>query len=185
MKIPPVFLLAATVLFAQISLALSPQDLLTEAQRDYLRGDTDGAKQKFEQVLELQPRNLTAQNYLRMIAAQEKTGGGAGEMEKQLQALILDKVEFKDASVGSVLDYLKQNAARASKEKINVSFVVQVPAAVMDSKKVTLSLRNLPFTEVLRYLGELTGFQFVIEKYAILVREKTEAPSSAQPAATP
>lgn len=186
MKILPAFLLVVMVLFTQVCHAQSPQELLTEAQRDYLRGDADSARQKFKQVLELEPQNVTAQNYLRMIAAQDKSGSGAKQMEKQLEALILDRVEFKDATFGSALEYLKQSAAKVSQGKTNVSFVVQVPSGIADSKKVSLSLTKVPFTEVLRYMGELTGFKFVIEKYAILVKEKTESPSpSTQPAATP
>jgi hypothetical protein len=186
MKILPVFLFAAMVLFTHVSNAQSKQELLTEAQRDYLRGDADNAKQKFKMVLESDPRNVTAQNYLRMIAVQEKSGNGAGQLEKQLQALILPRVELKDATFGTALEYLKQNAAKVSEGKTKVSFVVQVPADIADSKKVTLSLTNVPFTEVLRYMGELTGFRFAIEKYAIFVKEKTGAPSpSAQPAPLP
>ncbi len=44
---------------------------------------------------------------------------------------------------------------------------------------VTLNLTNIPFTEVLKYVGQLTGTRFDIEKYAIVVRPATPAVASA------
>jgi hypothetical protein len=40
-------------------------------------------------------------------------------------------------------------------------------------KKFTLSLQNVPFTEVLRYIGELTNVQFSYDRFAITVKPKT------------
>jgi hypothetical protein len=187
MKLLPV--LAVIALFCSSEIArsqLTSHEILGEAQQAYLRGDTETAKQKFKLVLEMDPKNITAQNYLRSIAVQEKAGGGASDLEKQLQALIVPHVEFKDATFGSALDYLKQTAEKVSNGKTSANFVVKVPSDVVDSKKVTLNLSKVPFTEVLRYLGELTGFKFTVDKYAIIVKQQTETETAdAQPSATP
>ena len=191
MKTFPLVLLAAILMscagtaYSQ-SNADAAHEALTDAQHAYIKGDLDTAKQQFKIVLELDPHNVTALNYMRMIATQEKATGqsGAGR-EKQLQALILPRVELKDTSFGVALDYLKQMAAKQGDAGIN--FVVQVPQDVVDAKKITLNLTNIPFTEVLRYMGELTSFKFVVEKYAISVKstESSPAVTSAAPAASP
>jgi hypothetical protein len=51
-----------------------------------------------------------------------------------------------------------------------VNFVLQLPEEQVKKQTVTLSLANVPFTEVLRYLGTLSGTTFTFEKYAITVR---------------
>jgi len=164
-------------------------DTLSDAQRAYLRGDMDTAKQLFKIELELDPHNVTAINYMRMINTQEKSNGETSALrEKQLAALILPHVELNEATLGTALDYLKQSAARQG--VTDVSFVVQAPQDVVDSKKVTLNLSKIPFTEVMRYMGELTGFKFAIEKYAIVVKPDavtvvTSASPVPAPAATP
>ncbi len=91
-------------------------------------------------------------------------------MEKALTALIIPHVQLKDATFDSTLEYLKQTAEKASGGKTKVSFVVQVPEDVATKTKVSIDLADIPFTEVLHYLSELTGFKFTIEKYAITVK---------------
>ena len=160
--------------FGQVAKAESSDTLLTEAQRAYLSGHVDEAKQKFQTVLALDPKNPTAQNYLRMIVAQEKNSEGAGP-EKQLKALVLEKVELSDASLGAALKYLKLKAAQQSGDKIQVNFAIQLPAEFVMNQKVTLNLANIPFTEALHYLCDQVGIEYKIEKYAIVVKMKSPA----------
>jgi hypothetical protein len=176
MKTSPLFLIAAALLFSLSPLRaqVSAQQLLTEAQQSYIRGDVDAAKEKFKLVLELDPQNVVARNYLRNIATAELSNGRNGDLEKQLKALIIPHVELKDATFSTALEYLKQTAAKIS-GKAKINFVVAVPSAVADSKTITLNLSDVPFTEILHYLSELTGFQFSIEQHAIIVKQAQAA----------
>lgn len=142
----------------------APQ-LLTEAQAAYLRGDIDAARAKFESVLVLDPKNQTAIGYLKNINARES----GGSPEKQLARVIMPKIEFREASMTAALDYLKQSISKQTDGKTTVNFVVQLPEEQANAP-VTLSLSNVPFTEVLRYLGTLTKTSFVYDRYAIMVR---------------
>ena len=162
------------------AMAQSSQQLFSEAQRAYIGGDVETARQKFQTVLELDPANIGAKNYLRMIAAQQKTDGN-GQLEAQLKSLVLPKVEFKDATFGSALEYLKQQAAKQSAGKIKVSFVVQLAPEFAETQRVSLNLADIPFTEALHYLGELAGVDFKIEQYAVIVKKKP-AETGAAPA---
>ena len=176
MKTLPKILLHCTLvaLLAGGAFGESAQQLLSEAQTAYLRGDMETAKRNFELANQLDPRNPTAIGYLRMIKAKEaQDARGGGGQEKQLATVIIPKVEFREATFGSALDYLKQQVARQSQGKIAVNFVLQIPDEQVKTHTVTLSLTNVPFTEVIRYLGTLTGTTFAFEKYAIAVRPTT------------
>ena len=180
MKTFPLFLIMAAVLFftpAGYAQQATAQEALTEAQRDYLKGDLDAAKERFGYVLQLDPTNLTAQNYLRMIETAEKSSGKNNPLEKALNALVISHVELKEATFDTALQYLKQTAEKVGDGKTKVNFVVQVPADVVARTKVTLNLSDVPFTEVLHYLSELTGFKFKIEKYAITVKQASSEPA--------
>ncbi len=180
MKTLPLLLITAVMmLFTQTGYGqakdASAQDALTEAQRDYIKGDMDAAKERFQFVLALDPQNLTARNYLHMIETAEAASGKNGALEKELKALVIPRVELKEATFDTALAYLKQDAEKVSGGKTKVNFVVQLPADVVTSTKVTLNLSDVPFTEVLHYVSELTGFSFSIDKYAITVKQ---APAS-------
>ena len=148
----------------------SAQQLLTSAQAAYLRGDIESAKRDFEMVVRLDPRNTTAIGYLRMIKAKENKVSPGGTQEKQLAAVMMPKVEFRQATLGSALDFLKQQVAKQTEGKVAVNFVLAIPDAQAKTANLTLSLTNVPFTEVLKYIGSLAGVSFSYEKYAITVR---------------
>jgi hypothetical protein len=156
-------------IYGNSCLAQSAQELFTEAQRAYVTGDVRTAETKFKRVLILDPNNKSAQGYLRMIAAQQrKSGVGGGDLQRQLQTLVLPKIELREATFGSALEYLKQ---QAEKQGARVSFVVQLPPEFVDSQKVTLNLANIPFTEAVRYLCELVHVKFSVEQFAIVIKK--------------
>jgi hypothetical protein len=158
-------------------------DLMTEAQRAYIRNDLATAKEKFELVRRLDPGNKTAVSYLRRIVADElaQSAGKAprNATEEALKKLILEKVEFREASLAEALDFLKQKGTQISEGKVPINFVLQLDEQAQKAR-VTISLQKVPFAEVLRYVGDLAGVQFVYQPYAILVKPK----GAAQPAPT-
>lgn len=109
---------------------------------------------------------------------QPKTPPTPGQMNA-LHALMVPKLEFKDASLGTVLDFLRGAAVRA---QMQVSFIIEPGVNLLTP--VTIDLENVPFTEALRYTGEAAHVEIAVERYAIVVRSKRAAPG-AEPAPTP
>ena len=169
------------------SLATDISDLMTEAQRAYIRNDLAAAKEKFELVRRLDPNNRTAISYLRRIVADEITQS-AGKAPKNstqeaLQKIIMEKVELREASLGEALEFLKQKGNQLGGGKVAINFVLQLDEQTQNAK-VTITLQKVPFAEVLRYVGDLAGVQFVYEPYAIVVKPKgaaQPAPTTAEP----
>jgi hypothetical protein len=162
-------------------------DLLSEGQRAYVRGDMTIAKERFEMVRRIQPENRTAINHLRLIMAAElkeaREKGPGNATEGILKTVILPKVQFTESSLAETLEYLRQKGNQAANGKAAVNFVMQLDEATKN-KKLTLSLQNVPFTEVLRYVGDLGDVQFVYDRFAIVVKPKGAAPANTQPTAT-
>lgn len=169
------FTLVVTLPLAVLAAPAEVQQLLTEAQTAYMRGDIATAKADFEMVNQIDPRNQVAIGYLLRIKVAEANKPKGNDQEKQLAALIMPKVELKEATLGAALDFLKKAVERQSAGKLAVNFVVQLPDDQVKSQAVTLSLSNVPFTEVLRYLGGVAGLNFVYDKYAIIVKPQTAA----------
>jgi len=151
------------------------QQLLTEGQTAFMKGDLATAKTDLSWVLQMDPHNKTAIGYLRRIALQEGQQNKGAALEKQLDALMIPKLEFREANLAAALDFMKKSADRLSNGKIAVSFVVEAPPEQVNSQQVTLSLSNIPFTEALRYIGGVAGLNFSYEKYAIVVRPASSA----------
>lgn len=183
MKMNPMLLLGicvtlACVVAAPCAIAGEKEKLYEEAQRAYISGRIEEAQTKFELLLQMDPQNLRAQNYLRMIQIANKQAGGT--MEKQLAGIVLPKVEFHDATFGSALEYVRQEVSRITDKKTAVSFVLQIPDAAKEAP-ITLSLATIPVTELLRYMGELAKVEFRYEQHAVVVRPIGAARSEAKP----
>ncbi len=181
-RLPLPLLLAAAFLAAAGARAEQTfQQTLTQAQTEYMRGDMDAAKRDFETVLAQDPKNPVAISHLRLIQIANQEHGAGHTLEKDLAGVILPKIEFKEATFDSTLDVLKKMVARATNDKKTVNFVSQVPPEIA-AKPITLSLTNVPFGEVLKYLGSLANVRFTFDKYAITVKPVGEA-AAATPAA--
>lgn len=176
--LPQIALASALALLGAMSASAAEdtKQLLSEAQQAYLRGDLATAKAGFEMVYRIDPRNQVAIGYLRRIKVDEAKGGGKGsDQEKALRAVILPKVEFREATLGSALEFFRQTVAKATEGKQAVSFVPQIPEEQLKTQLVTLSLTNVPVTEALRYLGSVANVTFTYEKYAIVMRPRAGA----------
>lgn len=164
--------------------AESTRDILIAAQTAYMKGDMETAKKNFQAVNKLDPKNVTAIGFLRKIAVDEAKKPQVGSLQKQLEKLIVPKVDFRDATLGSALEFLKQAAPKHSDGKVIVNFVVQLPDEQANSQTLTLTLANVPYSEVLRYLGEVAKLEFAYEKYAIVVKSRA-GPAAPEVAPTP
>jgi hypothetical protein len=184
MKLLPTLLFAGLVLSTSSVFAAgeSLQQILSDAQTAYLQGDMVTAKRNFDIVVQLDPKNQVARNYLRIIQTQLASAPKGNAIEKQLGSVILPKVDFKEASLGSVFDYLRQQVPKVSNGKSTVNFVLQVPDDVLQTKQVTLQLSNVPFTVALKYLCDLAELQAEYEQYAVKI---TPRGAGAKPVAAP
>ena len=138
-------------------------ELMAQGQRAFIAGDYDTATQTFAEVLQLDPHNNLAIQYLRAIRS--KQASIAPVENDPVKSLVLPIVNLKEATFSSSLDFLKQSAAKRS---VNVSFVSQLPAAQMDTR-ITLNITNIPFLEALRYLCALNNATYKIDPYAIVI----------------
>jgi hypothetical protein len=87
-----------------------------------------------------------------------------------LETANIASLSFTDASLDSVMELLSQKLLLASGGTTRLTFVAEPGLNV--SVPVTLHVENIPFTEALRYVGQLADVHFVIERYAISVRHR-------------
>lgn len=156
-------------LFMVTESAAEVQELYSEAQRAYLRGDVETAKPLFEAVLELQRNHQGAINYLRRIRVAEAQGGGARTMQRRLEQVTIDSINLDNASLSSVVDYLAQKVSDSTEDDLAVNFVLNMPREEADNRRVTITLNQIPFLEALTYITNLAGVQYRVEAHAIVV----------------
>jgi hypothetical protein len=150
--------------------------LIAEGKAAYQKGDIEKAKAAFETAYSMDSRNVTVINFLRQIRAVEATRPKSVNRERQLSAIIIPKIQFREATLSSALDFLKKEVDRLSGGRAPVSFVLQMPAEQANSLTVTLNLTNIPASEAIRYLAELAGATVTYDTYAVVLKPKQTAP---------
>ena len=182
MKAPkhlPLLLGTLLVLTAGVLAADPVTDLFTEARAAAQKGDYDAAKAKLLAIKTLNPNFKPAAALLQQIQAREAAQGGG--MDRSLATLIVPSVQFREAELTAVLDALRLQVGKLTGGKQAVNFVVQLPEAQAKTP-ITLALSNVPFTEVLKYIGTLAGVSFTFDKYAIMVRPASNTGPAPAPA---
>ena len=171
-----VFLLGAHGVRAQTA-----SQLYAQGVQAYEQGDVAQAKAKLQLTLEVDKNFRPATALLGRIALEQKATAGANPAAtvpvKSLARLIVP-VEFKDTTLQTALEYLRQHVDAASGGKTQVNFVLNLPPELAN-KKISLQLDHVPVTEVLRYIGDLAGVSFQVQPYAILVTPAASAPAAA------
>jgi hypothetical protein len=167
----PILLLMTSPLMAQ----KSNSGALTDAVRAFHGGDYETASSLFQAVLASDPKNQAAQNYMRMIQAQQKNGS---TLPANLKKVILPKVEFNDASPKEAFEFVAQQVQKQTGGKQTVNVVWMVPEG--QEKKITLKLQSIPAFEALRYIGDAAGLQLEYDTFAVKVKPVDPSTASTQ-----
>lgn len=159
---------ALLFLSTPVSAQTSMQEVYNQAVVDFDAGKLDDAQKGFERVLKANPRYVYARKYLTQIQQKRKTGGNtAATIEPQVKQIVLDTVEFEGASLKDVMTYLSQKAEEQTGGAFVPNFVYR-GTAEQAAVPVTLKLRNIPMTDVIKYVGQTTGTQFTYDKYSVV-----------------
>ena len=142
------------------------QEVYAQGVRAYSTGNTALAKQLFGRVLAADPENKSAAAYLRTMAANPVPV----DLKSKADALMVSKVDFKDASLTAVLDYLPKLATKESGGGMALNVVRAFPKEYGDEKHITLQLSNVPMSSVLEYIAQIGGLTVKYEKVAIVLR---------------
>ena len=152
------------------------QSVFNQAEADYKAGKYTEAKAGFQAVLKAKPGYIHALQYLaKTELAIKHPPKQTQTMETSLTGLIVPKFTFKDASFGTVLEFLAEKSTALSGGKVTANFIYKGPAEDRDKKLITLSLANVPLTEVIRYVGAQAGVRFTYEKFAVVGTPLVEA----------
>ncbi len=94
------------------------------------------------------------------------TRGGRETIQRKLRELIITQIDFSEATVGEVMEYLRVRTRDLDPTGKGIDFVNGVPAD-QPLKPVSLNLREVPVEEVLRYVADIAGITYKVEEFAV------------------
>jgi hypothetical protein len=122
------------------------------------------AREKLAVVASKNPSHVPTRAMLAQI--EQKLGVDNTMLRRSYQAVIIEKIEFADAQLEEAIQAVRILSKKATNEKIVPNIIIKDPS--LNSKIVSLSLNNVPLTEVLNYLAKLSGARLSYEKNAVM-----------------
>ncbi len=106
---------------------------------------------------------------LSAVSGVRAQGDPGAVMRARAEAVVFPEVTFKDTSLSSAVEFLRQMTAKAAAGK-GINFVELYPKEFGDETTVTLSLNGVPLSAVLKYLGESSGVAVEYQAVAIVLK---------------
>ena len=112
----------------------------------------------------------------------------AAKLTRKLQAIVIPRLDFRDATVAEAVEFLKKKSAELDTAepdpaKRGVNFVLNLGAAPEAApQRLTLSLSNIPLLEALKYVTGLASLKFKVERSAVVI---VPVGAKTKPAAAP
>ena len=156
-------LAACTLVTAAAPAADDLNALFQQGRAAYYSGNLDLARELLSQVLAANPRHFETKALLAQIQVQTK---GQSTLQKQYRAVIIPKFQVTDVTLAEGLEALGIFAKNASNGKVQPNFVVKSPE--LNSAKITLALTDVPLTEVIRYLAEISKAKTTWDQHAVM-----------------
>ena len=101
------------------------------------------------------------------------SAGGRDQLIQKIRTLVVPKVQFTDASLDEVIDYLRVTARNIDPQGRGVDFIVNLEQDARN-KKQSLDLANIPLEELIRYVTEKVGAVYKVEPNAVVIGSLTE-----------
>lgn len=136
----------------------------------FYKGDLDTAYQLLSRVAAANPRHTETANMLAYIKANHKLADNT--LKTQYEGVILPKVEMADVTLTEAIEGLRVLSKNASGGKVMPNVIVK--GADLAQKKITLSLSNIPLSEALSYVTQLTGAKATYDKHAVILTEQAD-----------
>ena len=96
-----------------------------------------------------------------------KTADGQ-QVLSRMDRIIIPQIEFEDADAATVLDWISSRSAKYDPNKRGVVINKSFPES-SDNWRVSINMRNIPMSEVIRYICQQTGLKYRIDTDSIYV----------------
>ncbi len=106
-------------------------------------GQYDEAEARCLQILQQNPDNADAKRLLAEIQNIKHKPFPSTMLRESLDEIIIPEVNFREANVGDVIDYLKAESQKVSGADTPINFVWEAPES-FKTAKITLNLRQCP-----------------------------------------
>jgi len=104
-----------------------------------------------------------------LLSVQARLLEDESAVRARLEKIIIPEIELRDAPLSDALSFIREKARDFDPEKKGVN-LVHIPAEGAPEPLITVSFKEIPLTEALKYLAALSGLEVEIGDPAVVFR---------------
>lgn len=131
-------------------------------------GDPATAIAAHKAALELNPKHANARYRLGEVKL-NANGIRANAMEAKIGGIMIPAYQIEDATVQEALAVLGIAIEKQSKEEIIPNFVIEDPDKKLVDAKVTMNIKNVPVSAILKYIHSQTNTKIRYDEHAVVI----------------
>ncbi len=154
--------------FVLITAPVSAEDLnavFQQGRAAFYRNDYATAYQLLSRVAAANPKHTETNNMLAFIRSNHKIDEGT--LKQKYATVILPKLDMQDVTLAEAIDGLRTLSKNASGGKVTPNLMIK--GADIGERKLTLALSNIPLTEALNYITQLTNTKATYDKHVVIL----------------
>ena len=135
-----------------------------QGRQAYFRGDLATAEQLLTRVQAANPNHFQTNAILAQIKVAKKDS--TPTLRKTYEGVTVPRIEFTEVTLPEATTALRTLASNASAGKVVPNFIVK--DSDKQTKPITLSLKDVPLTEAINYLAQMSGTKATYEAHAVV-----------------
>ncbi len=140
----------------------------------FYQGDFAKAQQLLTRVAAANPKHPDTVRMLAYIQANHRKVDTT--LKDQYATVILPKVEMADVTLAEAIEGLRALTKNASNGKVVPNVIVK--GEELGQRKLSLSLANIPLSEALSYVTQLTSSKATYDKHAVILTTMADTVTS-------
>jgi tetratricopeptide (TPR) repeat protein len=134
-------------------------------------GDPEAARAAYAEAIRLQPGHANARYRLGEMKLRGPAIAAKGR-EAKFGAVFVPEFKVEEATLKECLDALEIMVTKQSKQAVTPNFIIQDAKDQLSAAKISLNLKNVPASGVLRYLLEMSAAKARYDEHAIVITPK-------------
>ncbi len=134
-------------------------------------GDYEGARTAYLKALQANPQHANCRYRLKQLELNKQSIAAKGR-EGQFNTVMIPAVQFDGATLQEAFTALNTMILKESKDKLSPNFVIQDPHNKLANTKISLNLKNLPASAVIKYLLTQGNAKARYDEHAVVIEPR-------------
>jgi exonuclease VII small subunit len=152
-----------------------------EGRAAYHAGQLELAREKLSYVLSKAPNHLPTKAM--MVQIERQIGADNASLRKSYEKIIIERIEFNEVPLEEALQVVRAFSLKATGGKVAPNVIIKNPE--LGKRTVSLNLAQVPLSEVLNYLAQLTSSRLHYDKSAVMITTLADVRPVPAPPSTP